>query len=187
MGEDRGSDHGEKTADYNGKTAHRAFDRTDFHRLCSSDRMGAGPDCYSFGYGFLDSEQHQDAFSYHIADHTGDHDDNHGQGNIASKLFRHTHADSSGDRLREEGDIGLMVEPEEESQEQDAHKTRDDTRNDSGQDCLPMLLEKAELLVERYCQADCSRRKEVADLICPRGIGLIAESGDGKEEDNQND
>ena len=80
------------------RTAHRAFDGTDFHRLCSSDPHGeldpiAIP--LAMGSSILNSIRTPSAITLPI--HTGDHDDNHGQGNIASKLFRHTHADSSGD------------------------------------------------------------------------------------------
>ena len=58
--------HGQNTADHDGQTAHGAFDLTQLHGFCSSQRMSTGTNGKTFGNRILDLTQAADRICQNI-------------------------------------------------------------------------------------------------------------------------
>ena len=58
--------HGQNTADHDGQTAHGAFDLTQFHGFCSSQRMSTGTDLNIFLISILFLTQAADRICQNI-------------------------------------------------------------------------------------------------------------------------
>ena len=78
-----------------------------------------------------------------------------------------------------------MVEAEQLREQQYAHETGDNARNDARNHGLPMLLKQIELLIQRHGKADGCRCQQKTDGIGARGISLVAHPAQAQKGDDQ--
>lgn len=76
---------------------------------------GRTADGNTFGNRLFDGEKLQELLGKDVAQHTRYDDDNHRNRNVTAQLLRNTDTDGGSDALRQEGNVGRMVEMEDEA------------------------------------------------------------------------
>ena len=80
--------------------------------------MRARTYCYALGDRLFNPEKLENRFSQDIAYDSGDDYHHHGKGDISPEFIGHTHTYGGSYGFGKEGDVGLVVEPEEQGQQQ---------------------------------------------------------------------
>ena len=106
---------------------------------------------------------------------------------MTAQLLGNTDTDGGSDALRQEGDVGRMVEMEDEGENEHGAETRQHARNDAYQHSPIILLQKLNLLIKRHSQTDGGWCEQIADAVGARRIGFVIYARQQERDDDEDD
>ena len=106
---------------------------------------------------------------------------------MTAQLLRNANTDGGSDALRQEGNVGRMVEMEDEGENEHGAETRQHARNDADQHSPIILLQKLNLLIKRHSQTDGGWCEQIADAVGARRIGLVIYARQQERNNNEDD
>ena len=152
-----------------------------------ADGMGCRTNRNALGHRFGDPAQLAHGLGNDIAQHTGDDDDRFRDGHNTAEFLGHTHADGRGDGLRQQGNIILMVESEQNTQSEYRSHAGQHTGNNADQNGLDVAHQQGELLVQRNGQADGGRGEQVAQVLRTGVVALVVHVQQEQNDDGDDD
>lgn len=142
VGKNRRADDRKKARHDDGQAAHRALDLADLERLGRAQRVRGRANAHALGDGVGDAEKPAHRNCDHVAENAGDDDHGDRQRHVAAELFGYAHADGRRDGLRQKRHVFLVCKMKELAHHKHAAKRRDDTGENTGEDGLPVALQK---------------------------------------------
>ena len=143
-----------------------------------------------YRHGVMNAEKLAERFADHCADHARYHDDRDRDFLHAAEFFRNAHADSRGDRLRQQGYVYLVRYAERQRNEQDGQHGRHRARKNRNANRRRVLFQYAQLFIERNGKADRGRREQIAEQRSLFFIRLVIHAGyeqKGRDEEHRDD
>ena len=149
--------------------------------------MGRTADGDTFGNRLFDGEKLQEFLGKDVAQHTCYDDDDHRNRNMTTQLLRNADTDRGSDALRQEANVGRMVEMEDEGENEHGAETRQHARNNADQHSPIILLQKLNLLIKWHSQTDGGWCEQIADAVGACRIGLVIYASQQERDDDEDD